>query len=173
MRILLATVVVLAVCNLAAFARNWTDTTGKHAIEAEFVNVEDSSVRLKKEDGSIFTIPLEKLSEADRDWVTKADGYLGARFDVARGHYEEKGFGLPAQWVPNYVRLLRERYGIEYRAVAGCAVTEHNIAHNKSIVVDDSVVITGSFNFTENAEENAENLLVILDKDLAATYTTN
>jgi len=37
-----------------------------------------------------------------------------------------------------------------------------------------AVVITGSFNFTKRAEhENAENLLVIRSKDLAAQYTRN
>jgi len=36
------------------------------------------------------------------------------------------------------------------------------IAHNKVMIVDSSIVITGSFNITRGAEErNAENLLVI------------
>jgi phosphatidylserine/phosphatidylglycerophosphate/cardiolipin synthase-like enzyme len=39
---------------------------------------------------------------------------------------------------------------------------EHAIAHNKIIIIDKSVLLTGSFNFTNQAEhENAENLLVI------------
>jgi phosphatidylserine/phosphatidylglycerophosphate/cardiolipin synthase-like enzyme len=39
--------------------------------------------------------------------------------------------------------------------------TQHAIAHNKIMVIDGATVITGSFNFTKNAEENnAENLLV-------------
>jgi hypothetical protein len=42
------------------------------------------------------------------------------------------------------------------------------------MVIDGEVVITGSFNFTKNAEENnAENLLVIRDKGLAEKYTAN
>ncbi len=50
----------------------------------------------------------------------------------------------------------------------------HAIAHNKIIVVDGGVVITGSFNFTKQAENsNAENLLVIRDKTLAEKYTAN
>jgi len=50
----------------------------------------------------------------------------------------------------------------------------HAIAHNKVIVIDDQVVITGSFNFTTAAEEhNAENLLVIQDAAIAAQYTKN
>ncbi len=39
---------------------------------------------------------------------------------------------------------------------------DHPIAHNKIIIIDKRTIITGSFNFTNQAEhENAENLLVI------------
>ena len=42
------------------------------------------------------------------------------------------------------------------------------------MIIDGEIVITGSFNFTKNAEENnAENLLVIHDKKLALLYTKN
>jgi phosphatidylserine/phosphatidylglycerophosphate/cardiolipin synthase-like enzyme len=38
----------------------------------------------------------------------------------------------------------------------------HAIAHNKVMVLDSRTILTGSFNFTNQAEnENAENLLVI------------
>jgi len=50
----------------------------------------------------------------------------------------------------------------------------HAIAHNKVVIIDKEVVITGSFNFTKAAEEsNAENLLVIRDKELASRYIEN
>jgi phosphatidylserine/phosphatidylglycerophosphate/cardiolipin synthase-like enzyme len=52
--------------------------------------------------------------------------------------------------------------------------SQHAIAHNKIIVVDDYLVLTGSFNFTKAAEEkNAENLLVINDPSLAKRYLDN
>jgi phosphatidylserine/phosphatidylglycerophosphate/cardiolipin synthase-like enzyme len=42
------------------------------------------------------------------------------------------------------------------------------------MIIDRSTVITGSFNFTKSAEEkNAENLLVIPSKELAAKYYKN
>jgi phosphatidylserine/phosphatidylglycerophosphate/cardiolipin synthase-like enzyme len=51
---------------------------------------------------------------------------------------------------------------------------KHAIAHNKIMIIDKSTVITGSFNFSKAAEEkNAENLLVIKSKELAATYIDN
>ena len=50
----------------------------------------------------------------------------------------------------------------------------HAIAHNKIILIDREVVITGSFNFTKAAEEkNAENLLVIRSAELAKLYREN
>lgn len=50
----------------------------------------------------------------------------------------------------------------------------HAIAHSKVIIIDAEIVISGSFNFTKAAEEkNAENLLVIRDKALAARYIEN
>ena len=51
---------------------------------------------------------------------------------------------------------------------------KHAIAHNKVIIIDGGIVITGSFNFTKAAEEhNAENLLVIRDRQIAEKYTAN
>lgn len=51
---------------------------------------------------------------------------------------------------------------------------QHTIAHNKVMIIDGETVITGSFNFTKAAEENnAENLLVVHDKELAERYSKN
>jgi phosphatidylserine/phosphatidylglycerophosphate/cardiolipin synthase-like enzyme len=52
---------------------------------------------------------------------------------------------------------------------------KHAIAHNKIMIIDNRVVITGSFNFTMAAEnKNAENLLIIEDMpDLTRAYREN
>lgn len=51
---------------------------------------------------------------------------------------------------------------------------KHKIMHNKVMVIDDKVVVTGSFNFTENAEQsNAENLLILRSSTVADRYTGN
>jgi phosphatidylserine/phosphatidylglycerophosphate/cardiolipin synthase-like enzyme len=43
--------------------------------------------------------------------------------------------------------------------------------HHKIIILDDEIVILGSFNFSRNAEEhNDENTLVVHDPDIAALY---
>ena len=48
------------------------------------------------------------------------------------------------------------------------------IAHNKVMIIDDTWVETGSFNFTYSAQKyNAENMLWIKDKALAKKYLKN
>jgi phosphatidylserine/phosphatidylglycerophosphate/cardiolipin synthase-like enzyme len=51
----------------------------------------------------------------------------------------------------------------------------HAIAHNKVMILDSRTLITGSFNFTNQAEhENAENLLIIKGHpELVSTYRQN
>lgn len=51
----------------------------------------------------------------------------------------------------------------------------HAIAHNKVMVIDNRTLLTGSFNFTQHAEsDNAENLLVIKGHpELVRVYKDN
>jgi phosphatidylserine/phosphatidylglycerophosphate/cardiolipin synthase-like enzyme len=52
--------------------------------------------------------------------------------------------------------------------------SKHGKAHDKIIIIDEETVITGSYNFTNAAEkDNAENLLVVRDKNLAKRYIKN
>lgn len=68
-----------------------------------------------------------------------------------------------------YVTELLQAQQIPLRLDAG-----HAIAHNKVIVVDGELVITGSFNFTNSAQtRNAENLLVLKSSGLAESYKSN
>lgn len=46
----------------------------------------------------------------------------------------------------------------------------HPLAHNKTILIDNSIICTGSYNFSNQAELNAENSLVIDCQDLFARY---
>ena len=53
----------------SATAREWTSSDGKK-LEAELISVTGDAVVLKRAvDGREFTLPLTRLSEADREWV--------------------------------------------------------------------------------------------------------
>jgi len=48
------------------------------------------------------------------------------------------------------------------------------IAHNKVIIIDDDIVITGSYNFSNAAQfRNAENVLIIKSDGVAKAYDDN
>jgi uncharacterized protein with FMN-binding domain len=52
-----------------AEVRTWSDSTGKFQTEAELVDFADGVVRLRKSDGQTISVPLEKLSVADQQFV--------------------------------------------------------------------------------------------------------
>ena len=46
-----------------------------------------------------------------------------------------------------------------------------NVMHHKVIIIDDRIVITGSFNFSKNANRsNDENIVIIDSPEIAAQY---
>ena len=48
----------------------WTDSTGQHKTEAQFLELlADGQLRLKKPDGTVVKLPLAKLSEADQQYA--------------------------------------------------------------------------------------------------------
>jgi hypothetical protein len=52
-----------------AATRTWTSANGKFTIEAEMVTVKDEKVQLRKTNGDLIEVPLDKLSEADRQYA--------------------------------------------------------------------------------------------------------
>ncbi|MGP8252161.1 MAG: hypothetical protein ACLQHF_09010 [Terracidiphilus sp.] len=54
-------------------------------------------------------------------------GRLDARIDLAHGRYEILGYGLPPLGMDRYISLLRQRYGVDYRVVAGCTVSKETL----------------------------------------------
>lgn len=52
--------------------RTWEDVTGKFQIEAKLLGIEAEKVQLQKKDGSIVSVPLDKLSESDRAYLSTA-----------------------------------------------------------------------------------------------------
>jgi phosphatidylserine/phosphatidylglycerophosphate/cardiolipin synthase-like enzyme len=72
----------------------------------------------------------------------------------------------------------QDQYSILPKLIAAgipCLVDRvHQIAHNKVMVIDGKIVVTGSFNFTFTADHrNAENVVVIRNPGVAKSYSEN
>ena len=67
----------LLVCALlfaaTAEAREWIDSTGKFKIVGELVVVRAGKAIIEKADGSIITVPVDKLSAADQEFLKSLD----------------------------------------------------------------------------------------------------
>ena len=52
--------------------RTWKDASGAFSTLADFVELKDDKVSLRKADGVIISVPLSKLSAADQDAARQA-----------------------------------------------------------------------------------------------------
>jgi phosphatidylserine/phosphatidylglycerophosphate/cardiolipin synthase-like enzyme len=96
---------------------------------------------------------------------------------VARALVDAQHRGVKVQAILDKSRRT-EKYSeadfLKNEGVPTSIDAQHAIAHNKIMILDGYLVLTGSFNFTKAAEENnAENLLVINDPVLAKRYIEN
>jgi phosphatidylserine/phosphatidylglycerophosphate/cardiolipin synthase-like enzyme len=73
------------------------------------------------------------------------------------------------RWKIEAVREIVERGLVGKRSTPYSPTSRHDFMHAKVLVVDDTV-ITGSYNFSNNAEQNAENILFVDSPPLAAAY---
>ena len=58
--------------------RTWTDATGVFSVEAELVEFADGKVHLKRTDGKVIVIDLERLSSADQEFLRSGAGASGS-----------------------------------------------------------------------------------------------
>ena len=84
---------------------------------------------------------------------------------IAEALVEAKGRGLHVEILldrSNEQETHSELGDLLGRGISPLIDSHHAIAHNKVMILDGRTLITGSFNFTHQAEsENAENLLII------------
>jgi hypothetical protein len=87
--------------------------------------------------------------------------------------------GVDVRAIVDYRQLTDRRnhddaFAVEHLGAAGIPVLVDRppgLMHDKVMIIDSEVVVTGSFNYTYSAEHrNVENLLVIRDPALAAQY---
>ena len=113
--------------------RTWNDATGAFSVDAQFVGVKGGKVILKKTDGSTVAVPLERLSQEDRDFVAEQtedkpkatkpgageirellhdSGVMDGKMSIAGGGHAVKFKVDGDAWYVTSVRLHGSRYGM-------------------------------------------------------------
>jgi phosphatidylserine/phosphatidylglycerophosphate/cardiolipin synthase-like enzyme len=95
-------------------------------------------------------------------------------FDVAKAIIDRAQAGVTAQGIFETTGSQTEASELRTLFCAGISARQDGnkyILHHKVFIIDDTTVVTGSFNISSNAtKSNDENLIIISDPDLAAQY---
>ena len=118
---------------------------------------------------------VDALTQATNSVFVQAYSFTSA--PIARALVDAQHRGLQIQVILDKSQRTEKYSEADFLKDEGISTmidAEHGIAHNKIMLVDGYIVLTGSFNFTKAAEENnAENLLVLNDPVLAKRYADN
>ena len=120
--------------------------------------------------GVVRQIDLAKKS-------VKVMAYGFTSLPIAESLARAAGRGVRVELIEDQKSATNNRQAISVIQQSGAVVKadgEHAIAHNKVILIDDDIVITGSYNFTNSAEKrNAENLLILRSPYAMKRYIEN
>jgi phosphatidylserine/phosphatidylglycerophosphate/cardiolipin synthase-like enzyme len=131
--------------------------------------------------GVYFTPPagaaaaiVEALDASEHEILVQAYGFTHNAIAQALVRAHQRG--VVVRVLLDAKSSTSNRYVMDVLAQARVALRldgKHAIAHNKVMVIDESVVITGSLNFTNSAEtRNAENFIILKSSALAQRYTS-
>ena len=142
-------VVVLALAvSASAEVRTWKDKSGKFSIRAELVESDGTAVKLKREDGQVIKVPVDRLSDEDRKFLESLEksAFTGAAgtTDAAKAGMAAKGAGLRYAWKTG------QSYGykVKIEVDLGDEVLEMTGSPNYSVVSADKDKTVLSFRGT-------------------------
>ena len=141
------------------------------------IKLDDSNVKL------CFTPPtatcgmmiVDQINQAKSTIYMQAYGLTHPQ--IINALIKAKQRGVNVRILLDRSNLTQKHSKMQLLEAAGIEVTIDRIAgiaHNKVIIIDQIITITGSFNFTVGADtRNAENVLIINDSNVARSYLQN
>lgn len=119
---------------------------------------------------------VEQINQAQRSILVQA--YSFTSLPILASLVTAKERGVQIRVILDKSQYRKNRYSsatfLNNHGIAVWMDAKPAIAHNKVMIIDDKIVLTGSFNFTKAAQsKNAENLLIIQDPILANSYEEN
>lgn len=118
---------------------------------------------------------VEEIDRARSEVVVHAHSFPAYEIARALGKARERGVKVTVLLDKSQLREKESTgFVLEKAGIPVYIDSDHAVAGNNVMIVDRETVITGSFNFTKQAEEkNAENMLVLRSKALAKVYLNN
>jgi phosphatidylserine/phosphatidylglycerophosphate/cardiolipin synthase-like enzyme len=125
--------------------------------------------------GHCTDLIVAAISAAKKELLIQAYSFTSA--PIAKAVVDAQNRGINVRVILDKSQFSEKYSSAKFLQHERIPVWEDNrvaIAHNKVMIIDDRIVITGSFNFTKAAQnKNAENVLIISDDNLAHKYKNN
>jgi hypothetical protein len=132
--IALAVMLVMVSRGGVAIGRTWTMADGRHTLEANFVSLEKGEVSLQTTSDEIRKVPLQELSELDRDVATRLGG--AAAKDVT---VDVEGVGL------NPTKALEDAFLRAVIQAVGTRVKSKTVVEGDVLTEDKVLVFSDGF----------------------------
>jgi phosphatidylserine/phosphatidylglycerophosphate/cardiolipin synthase-like enzyme len=149
------------------------DTVSDTPNPVTFVNGTMIETYFSPDDG-VADVIIDLISDADESIYFMA--YSFTSDDISEAIQNRAREGVSVAGVMDHSQVASNREFGEYEILrqAGLDVREDGIdglMHHKVFIIDEQIVITGSYNFSRSAEEkNDENIIVIYNTDIAQEY---
>lgn len=121
------------------------------------------------------SIIIQQIDKAQKEIRVQAYSFTSA--PIAKALLDAHKRGLVVEVVLDRSNLSTKYSTITFlknAGMLGLIDSRHAIMHDKIIIIDREIVITGSYNFTKAAEtRNSENVLVIRSLEIADKYLKN
>jgi phosphatidylserine/phosphatidylglycerophosphate/cardiolipin synthase-like enzyme len=118
---------------------------------------------------------IKQIDNAKKSIKVMAYGFTAT--NLAEALVRAKRRGVDVGLIQDEKSAQNNRETLPILLAAGIDVRsdgKHAIQHNKIMLIDDDIVITGSYNFTKSAEKrNAENIMIIRSSYAAKRYADN
>jgi phosphatidylserine/phosphatidylglycerophosphate/cardiolipin synthase-like enzyme len=126
-----------------------------------------------EEDCAAFAV--RTIDNAESEILISAYGLtLGS--GIVEALARAKGRGVDVRLIADRTTPCGRNSGVPILASAGVPIwidDQARIAHEKAMVIDESVVLTGSYNWTRGAADNSEDLNLISSSTVATAYATH
>jgi phosphatidylserine/phosphatidylglycerophosphate/cardiolipin synthase-like enzyme len=126
-----------------------------------------------EEDCAAFAV--RAIDNAESEILVSAYG-LTPGSGIVEALARAKGRGVDVRLIADKTTPCGRNSGVPLLADAGVPIwidDEARIAHEKAMVIDEAVVLTGSYNWTRGAAENSEDLNLISSPTIATVYATH
>ncbi len=138
-----------------------------------YVKIEDTDINVYfSPEDNIERIILERIKKAKQSIYFMAFSFTSEKLGEELIRLKKKGidvYGIIEKVGSNsksseYVKFKLEGLPVHLDK-------NKNRMHHKVIIIDEKILITGSYNFSKNAnEKNDENIIIIHNKDIAGSY---